>query len=237
MSSKQTTTKQTKQSKAVVESAPVVAAPVVAEPAPSVEPKAKRAKKETKSSEPVVAPSTTTSSSSEPVSMSVETLPEAEQVAAETSNDVESRCVKFYTELQEVAGKLSQMKSLFKSIERDYGKKLKVASKGHGKKKSGNRAPSGFVKPTKISDELAAFLGKPIGTEMARTDVTREINGYIRANSLQDAANGRQINANAALSTLLKLGEGEVLTYFNLQKFMSVHFIKAVPAAAAPVSA
>jgi hypothetical protein len=32
----------------------------------------------------------------------------------------------------------------------------------------------------------------------------------------------------------LKLKEGEVLTYFNLQKFMSVHFIKAAPA---PVSA
>ncbi len=230
MSSKQTT-KQTKQSKPVVEAAP---APVVAAPAPvpsSSEPKAKKAKKETKAPEPVVAPSTSTS---EPVSMSVETLPEAEQVAAETANDVESRCVKFYTELQEVASRLSQMKTIFKSIERDYGKKLKSASKGHGKKKSGNRAPSGFVKPTKISDELAAFLGKPLGTEMARTDVTREINGYIRSNNLQDTANGRQINANAALSTLLKLKEGEVLTYFNLQKFMSVHFIKAAPA---PVSA
>jgi chromatin remodeling complex protein RSC6 len=232
MSTKQSS-KQTKQSKPVVEAAP---APVVAAPAPapapapsSSEPKAKKAKKETKPVEPIVAPSTATS---EPVSMSVETLPEAEHVAAETSNDVETRCLKFYSELQEVASKLSQMKSVFKSIERDYGKKLKSASKGHGKKKSGNRAPSGFVKPTKISDELAAFLGKPLGTEMARTDVTREINGYIRSNNLQDSANGRQINANPALSTLLKLKEGEVLTYFNLQKFMSVHFIKAAPAPA-----
>ncbi len=234
-SSAKSSAKQNKQTKPVVEAAPspVVAAPAPApapapSPAPSSsEPKAKKAKKETKAPEPVVAPST------EPVTMSVETLPEAEQVAAETANDVESRCVKFYTELQEVASKLSQMKSVFKSIERDYGKKLKTASKGQGKKKSGNRAPSGFVKPTKISDELATFLGKPLGTEMARTDVTREINGYIRSNNLQDTANGRQINANPALSTLLKLKEGEVLTYFNLQKFMSVHFIKA----AAPASA
>jgi len=61
---------------------------------------------------------------------------------------------------------------------------------------------------------------------MARTEVTREINMYIRAHSLQDKSNGRQINADDKLSALLKLKEGDVLTYFNLQKFMSPHFAK-----------
>lgn len=231
MSTKQSTKSSSKQTKSS-EPAPVVAAPVVAAPAPAPAPEktprksSKKADAETKPAEPVVAPS------SESVSMTVETLPEAEQTAVDTSNDIEARCLKFYAELQEIAGKLSHMKSAFKSIERDYGKKLKTASKGHGKKKSGNRAPSGFVKPTKISDELATFLGKPIGTEMARTEVTREINVYIRSNNLQDAANGRQINANPALAALLKLKEGDALTYFNLQKYMSGHFIKAVPAPA-----
>lgn len=223
-SSKQTS-KQTKSN----EPAPVpTPAPVVAAPAPVAEKSPRKSKKPE-----TVAPSTETAApSSEPVSMSVETLPEAEQTAVETANDIEARCLKFYAELQEVAGKLSHMKAAFKAIERDYGKKLKTASKGHGKKKSGNRAPSGFVKPTKISAELATFLGKPAGTEMARTDVTREINVYIRSNNLQDSSNGRQINANPALASLLKLKEGDVLTYFNLQKYMSVHFIKAVPAPA-----
>ena len=221
-SSKQTS-KQTKSNEPALVSTP---APVVAAPAPAAEKSPRKSKKSETVAPETVAPS------SEPVSMSVETLPEAEQTAVETANDIEARCLKFYAELQEVAGKLSHMKAAFKAIERDYGKKLKTASKGHGKKKSGNRAPSGFVKPTKISAELATFLGKPAGTEMARTDVTREINVYIRSNNLQDSSNGRQINANPALASLLKLKEGDVLTYFNLQKYMSVHFIKAVPAPA-----
>ena len=105
---------------------------------------------------------------------------------------------------------------------------MKIAQKAteKRKRKSGNRSPSGFVKPTKISPELAEFLGKEQGTEMARTDVTREINAYIRANQLQDPKNGRHINADAKLSNLLKLGKEDNLTYFNLQKFMSPHFQK-----------
>ena len=93
-------------------------------------------------------------------------------------------------------------------------------------RRTGNRAPSGFVKPTKISSELASFLGKPKGTEMARTEVTREINKYIRANNLQDKSNGRVILADSKLRKLLKLKKDDELTYFNLQRYMSPHFAK-----------
>jgi chromatin remodeling complex protein RSC6 len=91
---------------------------------------------------------------------------------------------------------------------------------------STDRRPSGFVRPTKISDELAEFLGKPVGTEMARTDVSRHINSYIRDHNLQDQQNGRKINPDAKLRALLKLGENDELTYFNLQKYMNHHFIR-----------
>jgi chromatin remodeling complex protein RSC6 len=69
---------------------------------------------------------------------------------------------------------------------------------------------------------------------MARTEVTREINTYIRAHKLQDATNGRKINADKKLSDLLHLPSEDELTYFNLQKYMSVHFPKT-PAAAVVV--
>jgi chromatin remodeling complex protein RSC6 len=89
-----------------------------------------------------------------------------------------------------------------------------------------NRANAGFVKPTRISDELAIFLEKSSGSEMARTEVTRDINLYIRAHKLQDPKNGRKIIPDAKLSVLLKLGKDQELTYFNLQRFLSPHFAK-----------
>ena len=118
----------------------------------------------------------------------------------------------------------TQVRTLSKRSDRE----LKQAQKqGRKKRKSGNRAPSGFVKPTRISVELAGFLGKPDGTEMARTEVTREINTYIRAHNLQDRNNGRRIFADAKLRKLLKLTKEDELTYFNLQRYMSPHFAKA----------
>jgi hypothetical protein len=90
------------------------------------------------------------------------------------------------------------------------------------------RGPSGFVKPTLISDELAMFLGEPVGTEMARTDVSKALTRYIRENGFQDPENDRKINPDEKLSNLLRLKEEEkdTLTYFNLQKYMKPHFIK-----------
>jgi hypothetical protein len=89
-----------------------------------------------------------------------------------------------------------------------------------------HREPSGFVKPTLISDELAEFIGKPIGTEMCRYEVSKIMNTYINDNGLKDSENGRKINPDEKLRNLLRLKEEDELTYFNLQKYMKHHFIK-----------
>ena len=105
---------------------------------------------------------------------------------------------------------------------------MKALHKNSKKRKaSSNRQPSGFVKPTRISNDLAKFLGRDEGVEMARTEVSKEINQYIRANSLQDKTNGRIIKADSKLKKLLNLSDTDELTYFNLQKYMKHHFIKA----------
>tara|TARA_A100001015_G_C14932318_1_gene688965 strand:- start:266 stop:853 length:588 start_codon:yes stop_codon:yes gene_type:complete len=150
-------------------------------------------------------------------------------VQDDSTSDVFGKFSGFLAKLQGVSSQFSSLKTEFRSLERDVSRQLKAALKASAKRKrkSGNRAPSGFVKPTLISNELAAFLGKPQGTEMARTDVTREINSYIREHKLQDKQNGRIIVPDTKLKGLLKIKKGEELTYFNLQRYMSPHFAKA----------
>jgi vancomycin resistance protein YoaR len=144
----------------------------------------------------------------------------------------------YSNKLQAAHATWTALRSEFRLLERQTARELKNAQKASMKKKRkvGNRAPSGFVKPTLISNELAGFLGKPEGSEMARTDVTREINKYIRTNNLQDKENGRKINPDKKLTSLLKLKKGDELTYFNLQRYMSPHFAKASAAVAAVIS-
>ena len=133
-------------------------------------------------------------------------------------------------QLQALRSQLTSVTGQVRALQKRADRELKNAHKASKKrqKRTGNRAPSGFVKPTKISTELANFLGKPKGTEMARTEVTREINKYIRANKLQDKDNGRIILADTKLRKLLKLKKDDELTYFNLQRYMSPHFAKNV---------
>ena len=135
----------------------------------------------------------------------------------------------YSSKLQAAHATWTALRSEFRVLERQTARELKSAQKASMKKKRkvGNRARSGFVKPTLISNELAGFLGKPEGSEMARTDVTREINKYIRTNNLQDKENGRKINPDKKLTSLLKLKKDDELTYFNLQRYMSPHFAKA----------
>jgi chromatin remodeling complex protein RSC6 len=136
----------------------------------------------------------------------------------------------FLAKLGQLSALISSLKTEYRTLEKKWTRELKAAQKQSSKRKrkAGNRAPSGFVKPTRISDELATFLGKDKGAEMARTAVTRDINAYIRTNKLQDEQNGRKINPDAKLAALLKLKKTDELTYFNLQKYMSHHFSKTV---------
>ena len=162
--------------------------------------------------------------------------PVATDAAVAESSDAEAplaeQSVEFLAKLQQLGTLISSLKTEYRTLEKKWSREIKAAQKQSSKRKrkAGNRAPSGFVKPTKISDELASFLGKEKGTEMARTDVTREINTYIRAHKLQDKDNGRKIIPDTKLATLLKLKKTDELTYFNLQKYMSPHFAKAVKA-------
>ena len=211
--------------------------------------------RKTKSDAPVAAPTVTVTVESAPVvekKPKSEKKPKAVAAAApvaaapvvetpapvvETSTPVEapvdastlaSKLNDFGSKIQQVTTILSSMKADYKLLEKSVSKELKAASKSKKGKKasSGNRQPSGFVKPSVITEELITFLGKEPGTMMSRVEVSKGINEYITTNSLKDKTSGRQINADAKLAALLKLGKEDVLTYFNLQRFLNIHFVK-----------
>ena len=198
-------------------------APVVESAAPAVEKKTKKAKAPKAEAEAAPAPA--------PV---VESAAPAES-AADSEAPLAEQSVEFLAKLQQLGVMISTLKAEYRALEKKWSREVKSAQKvsSKRKRKAGNRAPSGFVKPTKISDELASFLGKEKGTEMARTEVTRDINKYIRTHNLQDKDNGRKINPDTKLAALLKLKKTDELTYFNLQRYMSPHFAKAIKEATA----
>jgi chromatin remodeling complex protein RSC6 len=201
-------------------SAPVAAAPVAASAAATA-PKAKKVK--------AAAPSP---SATQPVAN--ELAPSEVAAPADAASAVALKLTEFNAKLQQLVGLFSTVKNDFKTLEKTVTREIKAAQKASSKKRrnTGNRKPSGFVKPTRISDELAQFLGKTVGTEMARTDVSKEINTYIQANGLQDKQNGRVIHPDEKLTKLLKVTKDDELTYFNLQRYMKHHFVKAVVATA-----
>ena len=193
-------------------------APVADVSATAKAPRVKKATKTTVAASVEVSPATTT------------TTVVADAVVSADVNSLTVKLNEFGARIQQLFAMASTLKNEFKNLDKQVSREMKNAQKASSKKRktSGNRKPSGFVKPTRISDELAEFLGKTIGTEMARTDVSKEINSYIHANSLQDKANGRIIHPDDKLTKLLKIGKDDSLTYFNLQKYMKHHFVKAV---------
>jgi upstream activation factor subunit UAF30 len=232
-------TKSSKSDVTVVPVSPVPVSPVVSLAASSTEtvaPEPKKSRRSAKSkSEPVV--EAKSSDAAVVVETSTSVSP-SEQVDVSASSALEEgevdvglteQSVEFLSKLQQLGVLISSLKSEYRGLEKKWSRELKAANKLSLKRrrKTVNRAPSGFVKPTRISDELAHFLEKPSGSEMARTEVTRDINKYIRMHNLQDKDNGRKINPDTKLAALLKITGGEELTYFNLQRFMSPHFAKA----------
>ena len=115
-----------------------------------------------------------------------------------------------------------QMRQLEKNIKKEMKGLKKVAEKSKNK---GNKKPSGFANPTKVTKELCEFMNKQEGTQIARTDVTRALISYIKLNNLQNKANKKIILPDEKLQFLLGINEEQELTYFNLQKYMNKHFI------------
>ena len=140
----------------------------------------------------------------------------------EQINTIQDEIVGLSTQLRALTSKL-------KLVKKEHLKSMKQLEKlQKKKKKSGGTSvkhQSGIAKPGFISPQLCDFIGVSKGTELARTEVIKYVNRYIKDNQLQDQENKKVIVPDAKLQTLLQSSKDDEITYFNLQTYMKPHYV------------
>ena len=159
----------------------------------------------------------------EPVVESVKVEPVVETQVEEKKDSIVESLSSLLTKFEVMEKESRNARNEVRKVLKAYQKK---ASKGRKRKVDPNRTPSGFAKPALISNDLCKFLGKDNGSFMARTDVTKEVNKYIKEHNLQNPANKKEIKPDPILCKLLNIKKDDNLTYFSLQKFLKDHFPK-----------
>ena len=178
---------------------------------------------------PPVPPTTTldVTTSTTTTSTSVSKKPTQEEIFEATMKRISENFDTLINEVDAIAKSskafVSHLKKNKKATEKEVTQLFKRTRES--KKSRKPRKPSGFAKPCLVSDDLCEFLGKPKGTEMARTAVTTFITNYIKDNNLQNPENKKQIICDKALKKIISIEPGEgPLTYFNIQRFMKHHY-------------
>jgi len=159
-----------------------------------------------------------------------------------TENDVPSLDSRIDNIVEKITERQKEDKAMtaeLKNIKKDYLKEKKAqekaAKKGTKSTKSsdGQKKDGGFQIQQKITEELRVFLNLDEGVLICRTDVTRLITAYVREYEIWGADSKREINVWAntppaiKLRALLTPEQGEIITWFNLQKYMARHYYKS----------
>jgi chromatin remodeling complex protein RSC6 len=126
---------------------------------------------------------------------------------------------------KETSSMCAEMLSLEKSFEKYASKIAKQQTKTATDKPK--RKPSGFASPTTVSPDLCAFMGKPVGTLISRTETSKFLSAYITENHLYAENNKSVILPDNNLLHLLGNPSTETeITYFTIQKYINRHFVK-----------
>jgi chromatin remodeling complex protein RSC6 len=88
------------------------------------------------------------------------------------------------------------------------------------------RANNAFLKMRPLTDELCSFMGLPAKSQRSQTDVTKFVSTYVKAHNCFDPNFKRRIIPDTKLGKLLRVKDGQEVTYLNLQSFLKVHFVK-----------
>ena len=128
--------------------------------------------------------------------------------------------------LENLFTEVTAMRSEIKALAKLLRKMKNEADDPTGEKSKERSKNNGFNRPNVISEELRAFLGLEKEETISRSEVTRFINKYITENGLKHPDNGRVILIDEKLKNLLKPPEDIQVTFLNIQKYLSPHYLK-----------
>jgi hypothetical protein len=117
-----------------------------------------------------------------------------------------------------------------KKLNHVYEMMVKKEQKQANKPKKERKA-CGFAVAVPVSDIMCEFMEVEKGSLVARTDITKRLNAYIKANGLENPENRQQILPDERLWKILGVdsdgtANGVVITHFNIQKYINGHFLK-----------
>ena len=127
-----------------------------------------------------------------------------------------------------LVAELKRLEKRVARLQKEADKRRRRSKKPVEGEEAKPRKLSIFEIPTGLSAELCSFLGRPAGSLESRSNVTKAITTYVKAHELKDK---HTIKPDAKLKALLGVAAEEVLTYFNLQKYLNKHYLKATPVA------
>ena len=128
--------------------------------------------------------------------------------------------------LEAIHTELSALRSDVKNLAKLVRKVKNTQEDPDGEKAKKRAENNGFNRKQEITPKLREFLAIPEDDLISRSEVTKFSNKYITEKGLKHPENGRQIVLDDKLRDLLAPPEGVVMTYLNLQKYLSPHYIK-----------
>jgi len=128
--------------------------------------------------------------------------------------------------LETIQTELAALRNDVKNLAKLIRKMKNVQDDPDGEKAKKCAENNGFNRKQDVTPKLRAFLGLPDGELISRSEVTKFVNKYITEQGLKHPENGRQIILDDKLRDLLAPPADVQVTYLNLQKYLSPHYIK-----------
>jgi upstream activation factor subunit UAF30 len=118
---------------------------------------------------------------------------------------------------------LEDLAKEIKSLRKDVRKIRQHLEDPNGEKAKARAASNGFSKPQVVTEQLRSFLGLASDEKISRADVTKRISAYLTEKGLK---NGTKTTLDAPLKELLNPPENIQVTFMNIQKYISPHYVK-----------